>query len=351
MATQTSVKVANLTGAAKDDVLTADITGLTQNKLTGNLNVLLNDPGSAKLYSLIQDPSALASTATLPVVNSVTLASGAKISINPDGTIAYDASTLHTPLQSLAEGENYTDTFVYTIRMANGALSTAKVPVLIAGVNDAPTLAAVTPLSPAALVDTANWDTPAAINGKVAGADIDHGAVLSYSIASGGQSLTNGYGTLTIDAATGNYSFVADAAKFNSLAAGENATASFSVLVKDEHGAASAPVTLNFKLTGANDTASIDGNGAGRVAEDGTLGASGKLNAHDADHDQAAFQAPASLAGAYGDFTFNSATGDWTYTLRNGDANVQALNAGKVVSDEITVASVDGTATAKLHVE
>ncbi|MCS0661243.1 VCBS domain-containing protein, partial [Massilia terrae] len=63
------------------------------------------------------------------------------------------------------------------------------------------------------------------------------------------------------------------------------------------------------------------------------------------------FKDPASLHGTYGDFSFNSTTGDWTYTLRNGDTNVQALNAGKVVSDEITVTSADGTASAKLHVE
>ncbi|MCS0661242.1 VCBS domain-containing protein, partial [Massilia terrae] len=104
-------------------------------------------------------------------------------------------------------------------------------------------------------------------------------------------------------------------------------------------------------VTGANDAASISGNGNGGVTEDGTLGAAGAVTVSDVDTGEAVFKDPGSLHGTYGDFSFDKATGAWSYTLRNGDANVQALNAGKVVSDEITVTSADGTASAKLHVD
>jgi VCBS repeat-containing protein len=348
MANQTTVKVATQTGAAKDDLLTSALSGLTEDTLSANLNVLGNDPGSAKLYSLLQNPSALASSATLPVQSSVTLASGAMLSMNADGTIAYDASSLNASLQSLAEGDSFTDTFVYTIRMANGALSTAKVTVVIAGANDAPTLAGVSPVT---LQDTSAYDLLAPVTGTLAGTDIDNGSVLSYSLADGSQSFTDQYGTLTVDAQTGAYSFSVDPLALNGLTAGESATASFTVVVKDEHNAASAPVTISFDLIGANDLASISGNGNGNVTEDGTLTTGGTLTVADADHDEAVFQAPASLAGTYGDFSFDKDTGEWSYTLRNGDANVQALNGGAVVSDELTVTSFDGTASTTLHVD
>ena len=38
-----------------------------------------------------------------------------------------------------------------------------------------------------------------------------------------------------------------------------------------------------------------------------------------------------------------SATGAWSYTLDNGNAAVQALNAGATLTDHITVTTVDGT--------
>ena len=54
---------------------------------------------------------------------------------------------------------------------------------------------------------------------------------------------------------------------------------------------------------------------------------------------EAAFQAPASLSGAYGSFTFDPSTGAWTYTLDNSRAAVQALSACQQVSDSLTVTS------------
>jgi VCBS repeat-containing protein len=159
------------------------------------------------------------------------------------------------------------------------------------------------------------------------------------------------YGTLALDPATGAYSFAADPDAIDALGAGMTATASFTVQVKYEHGAASAPVALTFNLVGANDTASISGAGSGSVGEDATLAATGSLAVQDRDSGEAVFAAPATLSGTYGDFVFDQQTGQWAYALRNGDANVQALGAGKVVTDDLVVTSLDGTASASLHVQ
>ncbi|MBK1661684.1 hypothetical protein CKO45_26110 [Paracraurococcus ruber] len=54
------------------------------------------------------------------------------------------------------------------------------------------------------------------------------------------------------------------------------------------------------------------------------------------------FQTPASLTGTYGNFTFDTLSGVWTYKL-NGAA--EPLKAGQQASDKLTVTSYDGTAT------
>ncbi|TRW99875.1 VCBS domain-containing protein [Candidatus Methylobacter oryzae] len=324
------VKLAALTGAAKDDQLSSAIAGVS------DLNVLANDPGSAVIYSLTQDVSGLAGTAQFPVSTSAETLKGATISVNTDGTIHYDASALD--LAALAEGELLVDSFVYTIRMANGTLSTATATVTTTGVNDAPTLA---PVSATAINDTAADDQPAALPGQLVGHDVDHGAVLTYSLADGVDG-KSAYGDLTVNA-DGSYSFAVNADALNALAAGENETVSFNVVVTDEHGAKSGVQTITYNLVGANDTAEISGAATGDVTEDGTLTANGTLTVADRDHDQSAFAAvdANALHGTYGDFTFDH--GVWTYALRNGDANVQALIAGQQVSDKLTVTSLDGS--------
>ena len=78
----------------------------------------------------------------------------------------------------------------------------------------------------------------------------------------------------------------------------------------------------------------------------GTPTATGDLTATDVDNRADAFQAVARRRGqrnGYGSYTLTAA-GVWTYTLDNTNAAVQALNAGRRLSDSFTVLSEDGTA-------
>jgi len=135
----------------------------------------------------------------------------------------------------------------------------------------------------------------------------------------------------------------------DSLGAGEQLTGSFFYTAKLPNGKFSA-AEVTFTITGENDGATITGQSAGTVTEDGTLSASGTLVVQDADDGQAAFQSPGSLAGTYGNFTFNAATGAWTYTLNNESGAVQDLDDGDVVYDTLTVTSLDGTASQTITV-
>lgn len=339
-----------LTGAAKNDFFTTDATGLTEDLLLAALNVLGNDPGSAHLYSLQQNLSGCGQMAKM---NTAFSALGAMITINADGTIAYDASNIGSSLAHLAEGQLATDTFVYTVRMGSGALSTAKVTLQIAGENDAPTLDSITPVN---ILDTAVDDTPAAVTGNLSGHDVDNGAKLTYSVANPSsvdavnhvQTMRMEYGTLTLHTDTGAYSFLADPDKIDALAEGSTAPAVFAVTVTDEHGA-SASQDLIFNLSGANDTAVIEGTAIGEVTEDGGQTAVGNLTVADRDAGEASFGLATGIyAGKYGAFTFEQSSGNWTYKLDNVAA--QALTATDHPQEELTITSQDGTAAQKITV-
>lgn len=342
MAAKTTVKVALLTGAAKDDVF-SDL--LNEDMLQADLNVLANDPGSAKVVS-IGMPSG---SGQLAYHATGTSSMGAALVINPDGTIGYDGTSLGDSLQSLGVGESVTDTFTYVIRMANGALSTATVSVVLNGVNDPPTLASI---EKATLYDTAAEDHPAPITGTLLGHDVDHNDQVSY-LLTGGQptgnpdevAVTNSFGTLTLNTKTGEYHFDANADALNGLGKDATETLSFEVKAVDLHGATSSPQSIVIDLIGANDPASITGTYTGTVTEDGTLSAGGTLTVSDRDVGESGFQdvLDSSLTGTYGSFTFDKATGDWTYLLNNAATNVQALNSTDVVSDTLKVFSIDGT--------
>jgi len=139
---------------AKDDLFTMgqietdETITITEN--TGNtfvLDVMANDKGDRgrELWSL-DDGTSEGGDAPKDLLNQtgsseVISAMGARISITPDGKVAYTFTPeLQAELQSLSEGQFATDTFTYAIRFGNGTLSWATATVKIAGVNDAPVL-------------------------------------------------------------------------------------------------------------------------------------------------------------------------------------------------------------------
>ncbi len=86
----------------------------------------------------------------------------------------------------------------------------------------------------------------------------------------------------------------------------------------------------------------IGGATSGGVIEDVTSGASGTLTITDADDGEASFRAQTGSSGSYGTFSID-ADGEWSYGLDNTASAVQALAAGKTLTETFTVRSVDGT--------
>ncbi|MGB8401516.1 VCBS domain-containing protein, partial [Bradyrhizobium sp.] len=271
-----------------------------------------------------------------------------------NGSATWSYNIADNAFDFLAAGE--TLTLVYLARVdnnfaPNNEATFAPITITIIGTNDTPTLEAVTA---GTLTDTSVNDSFGNLTGTLVGTDPDSGETASLTYAALDakshpvtSAVTGLYGSLTVNA-DGTYSYVADAAAINALHAGSYADI-FTVQTTDVHGA-SGTATFTVNVTGANDTATISGEAAGSVVEDTSTTAGGTLTVHDVDSGEAVFQAvaAAALTGTYGNFTFDSATGAWTYALVHGQAD--SLKAGQVVHDTLTVTSADGTASQLIDV-
>jgi VCBS repeat-containing protein len=357
------------TPQAKDDAyqLAEDFLGIAffdvmSNDLGGNAKTLFsidngtNESGAMSGYSaadlLAQD------LARAEATSGDTSAHGAKIWITSDGKVGYDSATLDaafkTQIQALHSGQVLTDTFIYAIRLGNGTLSWATVKVTYVGAEDSASISSV-----------AGWDycvTEAGGAGNLLPGDPVASGQLAISDADAGDnkfkvpaptSLNGTYGTWTFNNLTGQWTYALDNGRdaTQALNAGDVTTESLTVEAWD----GSTTSTITIQVKGANDNASIavvpggDNSvveaGGTDNATPGDPSANGQLIVTDIDDGEAHFQAPPSLAGTYGTFTFDPATGVWGYTLNNSLATTQGLIQDQAISDSLTVFSIDGTAS------
>ncbi|HHP0481778.1 TPA: VCBS domain-containing protein, partial [Vibrio campbellii] len=134
-------------------------------------------------------------------------------------------------LQALKQGE--TKDVIYEVRSADG--TPHRITITVTGTNDAPTLTA----------QTHNvTEDGQRLSGQMLGHDIDHGAVLTYSISHPIDGLTFH--------SDGSYSFNSSHSSYQHLADGQQQTVTVPITVTDEHGD-SATELLVFTVTGTND--------------------------------------------------------------------------------------------------
>jgi len=268
------------------------------------------------------------------------------------GAYSYTLDNTKASVQTLAQGEQRLDVFLFTITDEHGATSTLPLTVTITGTNDAPV----------AIAQFASIDegVAASDHSSVAGnllsgaADVDHGAVLHVASVDGQTNGTAGFvgsfGTLTWNATTGDYTYMLDNTKaaVQALVAGEHATDTFSFVVADQYGATStqsltvtingtddAPVAVD-DVERLNDTAGIDSGVAlvGSVsvlANDSDVDHGDKIRvtgievAGDAGFSTVDEAGPTLVHGYFGDLAIFS-DGHYTYTPNN---NFDALKAGE----------------------
>jgi len=222
--------------------------------------------------------------AAIDVGSQITLASGALLTVNANGTFAYDPNG---QFDTLVGGASDTDSFTYEISDGNGGVDIATATITINGSNTAPT----------AQDDAVSTDEGVTLNGDILadngnGVDDDvEGDLLTVSKVNGqsgdvGSQIALASGALLTLNANGTFSYDTNGA-FNSLAGGATDNDSFTYEISDGNGGvdtATATVTitgvgasiLDDNIIGTAGADTLDGL-AGNDTIDGLAGADSLL--------------------------------------------------------------------------
>jgi VCBS repeat-containing protein len=358
-----STLTVTVTGSNEAPVAVADTAAVTEdaqpNPVSGNLLANDTDVDSGDIHTISALDGATDDGTTLTKVG----AYGTLVIIKATGAYTYTLANGQANVQSLADGQQVTDVFTYTDSDNNGGSSTSTLTVTVTGSNDAPIavadVAAVTEDT-----NTAAQPNPVSGNLLANDTDVDSGDAHTVSALSGGTD--NGatitkvgtYGTLVITKATGAYTYTLANGQANvqALADGQQVTDVFTYTDSDNHGGSSAS-TLTVTVTGSND-APVAVADVAAVKEDTNIAAqpnpvTGNLLTNDTDVDSNDTHTVSALSGGtdngatltkvgtYGTLVIIKATGAYTYTLANGQANVQALADGQQVTDVFTYTNAD----------
>ncbi|MEQ9901464.1 retention module-containing protein, partial [Pectobacterium punjabense] len=231
------------------------------------------------------------------VTDEDTPVSGAIVATDVDGdTLSYTVGTPPangtltlngtTGAYTYTPGANFNgnDRFVVTVSDGNGGTTTSTVSIGVRPVNDAPVTADQSIAT--------DEDTP--VSGTIVATDVD-GDTLSYSVSTQPQ-----HGTLTLDGATGQYTYTP--------AQDYNGNDRFIVTVSDGNGG-TATSTVSIGVRPVND-APVTADQS--IATDEDTPVSGTIVATDVDGDTLRYSV--STQPANGTLTLNGATGAYTYT-------------------------------------
>ena len=194
----------------------------------------------------------------------------------PDGTYTYTIDNADPDTNGLALGETRTETFTVYVSDGRGGLATQEITVTLTGTNDRPELS-IANAAQGIHEDTASVGGTFAVQDP----DSDSGQNQTFHIEGGSNTpaadgtspsdgshsatgstdatFTTDYGKLTLDPATGQWTYALNNAsdKVQQLNAGETKVETFEVTVTDEHGATSTQ-TITVTITGTNDIPVID---------------------------------------------------------------------------------------------
>lgn len=301
-----------------DTVLSGvDDAGATDEDTPTTIDVLANDSGEGVPGA---DPLSVVSVAGLIIApgGSVTLASGAVVTLTAEGELEYDPSGAY---DSLAYGDETTDAFLYEV--SNGlSTATGEVTVTVTGVNDAPTLR--TPIPD----QTATADAP--VEFTLDGAtfdDVDEGdyPYISARLADGGA--LPAWLSFDVSGSPGTFSGTPGAEDVGELEIRVTAT--------DERGATVSDVfVLVVEAGGPANRAPVAANDSAALEEDKS--AAGQVLDNDSDPDGdplsvlAVDGAPVGvIEGELGTLTIGE-NGEWSYEADRADALVEGETAQEV---------------------
>ncbi|ROH83781.1 hypothetical protein ED236_12210, partial [Pseudomethylobacillus aquaticus] len=294
------------------------------------------------------------------------------------GSVRYTYSIANSAVQYLAAGETVTESYTIIADDGEGGEVSQKVSITITGANDAPTVTASTDgTATAAAQDSMPAPGNITTTVEVSFNDVDTADLLSYSVDAATTNTLGG--TLTVlesddSSTTGNagsvrytYSVANSAAAY--LATGETVTETFTITADDDNGGTvSEEVTVT--ITGTNDAPTVTAVTNGTLTEDtglvvdpastdpmataDTLSTTVSVDFSDVDvTDTLTYSVTPSMSNtltasstltllASDDTGTDGTTGSVRYTYSVANSAVQALGAGKTLTETYTVTADDG---------
>jgi len=298
--------------------------------------------------------------------------------INANGSYTYTVDNGNPAVDGMDAGDQFTETFNYTVLDTGGLSDIALLTITIKGANDAP-VAGNDTSSAIEAGGTLNGTPGADAIGNVLTNDTDvdrsdtpslNGAVTAIRLGDAeglgtagvvGSPLQGLYGSLTIDN-NGNYRYLIDNANptVEALNPGDLLSESFNYTVSDG-GGLTDPAVLTITIRGSNDApVASDDSGIAKEAgginnSSGGANASGNVLANDTDVDSKDTPLPSkgtvtairtgagegtgtagsvgsAIQGQYGSLLIN-ANGSFTYVVNNSDLTVERLNVGEQLTE------------------
>ncbi|MCP9823492.1 VCBS domain-containing protein [Cyanobium sp. L1E-Cus] len=298
--------------------------------------------------------------------------------INANGSYTYTVDNGNPAVDGMDAGDQFTETFNYTVLDTGGLSDIALLTITIKGANDAP-VAGNDTSSAIEAGGTLNGTPGADAIGNVLTNDTDvdrsdtpslNGAVTAIRLGDAeglgtagvvGSPLQGLYGSLTIDN-NGNYRYLIDNANptVEALNPGDLLSESFNYTVSDGGGLTDTAV-LTITIRGSNDApVASDDSGIAKEAgginnSSGGANASGNVLANDTDVDSNDTPLPSkgtvtairtgavegagtagsvgsAIQGQYGSLLIN-ANGSFTYVVNNSDLTVERLNVGEQLTE------------------
>jgi len=193
------------------------------------------------------------------------LASGALLTLNANGTFAYDPNG---QFEALGVGQTGTDTFDYTIDDGNGGTNMATATVSITGLNDAPVAEddAVTTNEDTILNGDVFADNGSGIDDDIDGDAIN--VILVNGVTNVGTQFALASGALLTLNANGTFAYDPNG-QFEALGIGQTATETFDYTIDDGNGGTDT-ATATVSITGVND-APVAADDAFSIDQDGML--------------------------------------------------------------------------------
>ncbi|MGR6834315.1 retention module-containing protein [Aliivibrio wodanis] len=255
------------------------------------------------------------------------------LSIDASGKWIYTLSNNKDSVQQLSEGEEVTDIFTVTVKDGSGASTQKDIIITIVGDNDDPSITGATTGS--TIEGTAGKDVA---TGDLTAVDIDHLDTHSWSV----MTPEGIYGALSIDAATGKWTYQLDNSKPATIgiASGQIVQDKFVVEVDDGEGGTNQ-IEVIIDIAGTNSSPGIIGDTTGEIKEDAANNEiTGELKSGDLDATDVLTWEIIGAAGEYGQFTIDQ-DGKWTYALNNSNGSVNGLKEGAELVDSIMVKVTD----------